>query len=180
MDVNYSYDRKFEGNILIVGQTGPGKVTFIQNIAKNNLFEELKEISWMSEVPLLAGREKKNISECLGKNVNFEYPQSVDEFNIDFTFVQRNRQTDEIGRWQFHKQKYLTSSQALCKQYLLLKSHLHTVTDTLMNIFHTETLESIDYTLKYQILQKKCLTVDTPDFNNLGLSKLRTGTENGH
>lgn len=167
MDVNYSYDRKFEGNILIVGQTGSGKVTFIQNIAKNNLFEELKEISWMSEV-VVVGREKKNISECLGKNVNFEYPQSVDEFNIDFTFVQRN------------KQKYLTSSQALCKQYLLLKSHLHTVTDTLMNIFHTETLESIDYTLKYQILQKKCLTIDTPDFNNLGLSKLRTGTENGH
>lgn len=61
MDVNYSYDRKFEGNILIVGQTGPGKVTFIQNIAKNNLFEELKEISWMSEV-VVAGREKKNIS----------------------------------------------------------------------------------------------------------------------
>ena len=77
-------------------------------------------------------------------------------------------------------QRYLTSSQALCKQYLLLKSYLHTVTDTLMNIFHTETLESIDYTLKYQILQKKCLTIDTPDFNNLGLSKLRTGTENGH
>ena len=49
-----------------------------------------------------------------------------------------------------------------------------------MNIFHIETLESIDYTLKYQILQKKCLTIDTPDFNNLGLSKLRTGTENGH
>lgn len=98
MDVNYSYDRKFEGNILIVGHTGSGKVTFIQNIAKNNLFEELKEISWMSEVPLSAGREKKNISECLGKNVNFEYPQSVDEFNIDLTFVQRNRQTDEIGR----------------------------------------------------------------------------------
>ena len=73
MDVNYSYDRKFEGNILIVGQTGSGKVTFIQNIAKNNLFEELKEISWMSEV-VVAGREKKNISECLGKNVNFEYP----------------------------------------------------------------------------------------------------------
>ena len=61
MDVNYSYDRKFEGNILIVGQTGSGKVTFIKNIAKNNLFEELKEISWMSEV-VVAGREKKNIS----------------------------------------------------------------------------------------------------------------------
>ena len=30
----YSYDGKFEGNILIVGQTGCGRTTFIQNIAK--------------------------------------------------------------------------------------------------------------------------------------------------
>ena len=40
----------------------------------------------MSQVLLSAGREK-NISECLGKNVNFEYPQSVDKFNINLTFV---------------------------------------------------------------------------------------------
>ena len=33
MDANYGDARKFEGNILIVGQTGCGKVTFIQNIA---------------------------------------------------------------------------------------------------------------------------------------------------
>ena len=32
MDVNYCYDGKFEGNILIVGQTGCGKTTFIKNI----------------------------------------------------------------------------------------------------------------------------------------------------
>ena len=37
MDVNYTYGRKFEENILIVGQTGCGKTTFIQRIAKNNL-----------------------------------------------------------------------------------------------------------------------------------------------
>ena len=30
----YSYDGKFEGYILIVGQTGCGKTIFIQNIAK--------------------------------------------------------------------------------------------------------------------------------------------------
>ena len=46
MAVNYSYDGKFEGNILIVGQTGYGKTTFIHNLAKNSLFGELNEIFW--------------------------------------------------------------------------------------------------------------------------------------
>ena len=36
--VDYTYDVKFEGNILVVGQTGCGKTTFIQKLAKNNLF----------------------------------------------------------------------------------------------------------------------------------------------
>ena len=54
----YSYDEKFEGNVLIVGQTGCGKTTFIQNIAKNNLFSELKEIFWISKIPLSMEREK--------------------------------------------------------------------------------------------------------------------------
>ena len=38
--VEYTYDAKFEGNILAVGQTGCGKTTFIQKLAKNNLFGE--------------------------------------------------------------------------------------------------------------------------------------------
>ena len=42
MAVKYSYDRKFEGNILVVGQTGCGKTTFIQKLAKNEMFGDLK------------------------------------------------------------------------------------------------------------------------------------------
>ena len=36
MDTNrsYFYDAKFEGNILIAGQTGCGKTTFVQSLAK--------------------------------------------------------------------------------------------------------------------------------------------------
>ena len=35
---DYSYDGKFEGNILIVGRTGCGKTTFIEKLGKNKLF----------------------------------------------------------------------------------------------------------------------------------------------
>ena len=41
MTVEYSYDGKFEQNILIVGQTGCVKTTF-RKIRKNNSFGELK------------------------------------------------------------------------------------------------------------------------------------------
>ena len=37
-EVNYTYDGKFEGNVFIVGRTGCGKKTIVQNLGKNNLF----------------------------------------------------------------------------------------------------------------------------------------------
>ena len=32
--IKYTYDGKFEGNILIVGRTGCGKTTFVQNFGE--------------------------------------------------------------------------------------------------------------------------------------------------
>ena len=37
METKYSFDGKFEGNIIIVGRTGCGKTTFIQNLGKNDI-----------------------------------------------------------------------------------------------------------------------------------------------
>ena len=34
-ELNYTNDTKFEGNILVVGRTGCGKTTFVQNLEKN-------------------------------------------------------------------------------------------------------------------------------------------------
>ena len=42
MENKYSFDGKFERNILIVGRTGCGKTTFIQNLAKNKMFGKYK------------------------------------------------------------------------------------------------------------------------------------------
>ena len=86
----YSYGGKFEGNILIVGQTVCGKKTFIQNIAKNNLFGELNEIFWISKIHLSMEKEK-NMSVCFFKKLKFKYPQKVDDFDMELTYFQRKR-----------------------------------------------------------------------------------------
>ena len=81
---------------------------------------------------------------------------------------------DLIGKWFFHKQKYLIFFQGLCKFLLLLKFHPHTVTGTPTSTFRTETFGGTDYTLKYQIL----LTIDMRHVSNLGSSKFITGAKN--
>ena len=48
-EIKYTYDGKFEGNILIVGRTGCGKTTFVQNLGKNKLFVDVKGVSQISK-----------------------------------------------------------------------------------------------------------------------------------
>ena len=91
--VEYTYDGIFEGNILVVGQIGCRKTTFIQKLAKNNLFGELKEIFRSSKIPLSVEREK-TISVCFQKQVHFKYLQTVDDFNIELAFFQRKQHLD--------------------------------------------------------------------------------------
>ena len=38
----FTYNGKFDGNILIVGRTGCGKTTSVQNLGKNELFGDIK------------------------------------------------------------------------------------------------------------------------------------------
>ena len=90
MNYEYTFDEKFEGNTLIVGQAGYRKTTFIQTLAKNNIFAELKEIYWITKVPLSDQREK-NVNSCFNKHVDFKYLQTVDEFNMDLTFFLRQK-----------------------------------------------------------------------------------------
>ena len=33
-EINYSFDAKFEGNVLLAGRTGCGKTTFVRNLGK--------------------------------------------------------------------------------------------------------------------------------------------------
>ena len=49
-ETNYTYNGKYEGNVLIVGRTSCGKITFVQNLGKNTLFGDVKEVYWISKI----------------------------------------------------------------------------------------------------------------------------------
>ena len=80
-EIEFSYDGRFEGNILIVGRTGCEKTTFVQNLAKNQLFGNIKEAYWISKIELSKEREE-NIEQCfVNQIVHFDYPNNVEDFN---------------------------------------------------------------------------------------------------
>ena len=46
-EIEYSYEGECEGNILVVSRAGCSKITFAQNLEKNNLFSDLFEVYWI-------------------------------------------------------------------------------------------------------------------------------------
>ena len=89
--MNYSYNAKFEGNISVVGRTGCGKTTFVQNLGKNKMFGKIKEVVWLSKIPLWKGRENNIREYFVNEKIDFKYPNSVDEFDDLFEYFQRQR-----------------------------------------------------------------------------------------
>ena len=82
MENKYSFDGKFEGNILIVGRTGCGKTTFIQNLGKNKMFgNDIIEVFWVSKIFLNKEREDAIRDSFEDKKVHVSYPQDLNEFN---------------------------------------------------------------------------------------------------
>ena len=78
----YSYDRQFIGNILVVGRTGCGKTTFIEKLARNKLFgEEIKDVFWISKIVLSPEREDYIKKKFIDQKVHFSYPQDIEGFN---------------------------------------------------------------------------------------------------
>ena len=85
----YTYDGKYQGNILIVGQTGCGKTTFM-HIGK------IKRAEWVSCIPLTSKREAETQSN-FSCDVKFYYPRSVDELDdLLEEFKQKSRSEDEV------------------------------------------------------------------------------------
>ena len=78
--MNYSYDAKFEVNILVVGTIGCGKTTFVQNLGKNKIFGGIKEVTWLSKIPLSRERENNIRGYFIDDQINFKYPNTVEDF----------------------------------------------------------------------------------------------------
>ena len=78
----YTYDGKFNGNILVVGRTGCGKTTFIQHLGKNELFgTDITDVFWVSKI-ILSSETEDAIGESFeNQDIRFNYPNDLDEFN---------------------------------------------------------------------------------------------------
>ena len=54
------------------------------------MFGKLKDIFWLSKIMLSQDRQQ-NISSCFDLKVNFKYPQTLDEFNVEVDFFQKKK-----------------------------------------------------------------------------------------
>ena len=93
---NAVYNGQFIGNILVLGRTECGKTTFIQNLAINDFFGELKIVKWVSGIRLSKKREAE-IESNFNCEVNFAYPNDKDELadKIEEYKLESDSQTDE-------------------------------------------------------------------------------------
>ena len=109
--MNYSYDAKFEGNILIVGRIGCGKSTFAQNLGKNEMFGENKEAIWVSKILLSKDREN-DIRKCfIDEKMDFKYFNNIDKFDDLLDYFQ--------GQKAPHNENYLGENIKLSRLFVI-------------------------------------------------------------
>ena len=72
---------------MVVGRTGCGKTTFIQNLGRNKMFgRDIHTVFWISKI-VLSKETEENIRESFAdQTVKFTYPKNLDEFNYLINF----------------------------------------------------------------------------------------------
>ena len=93
---NYIYNGKFSGNILIVGRTECGKTTFVQKLALNNFFGNLKKAKWVSGIRLSERREAE-IGSNFSCKIDFYYPSDEDELSNKLEEFKLESESDETN-----------------------------------------------------------------------------------
>ena len=99
--MEYSYDGKFEGSILVVGRTACGKTTFVQNLGKSSLFGNISEVYWIWKITLSDEREDAIRDSLSNQEEHFDYPANVEDFNhLIENFMQKKSEyvNSDMGR----------------------------------------------------------------------------------
>ena len=83
MSDTFQYNRTFSDNILVVGQAGCGKTSFVQSLGKNRIFgDESLNVNWVSKINLTKSGENE-IRQCFTYAVvNIHYPDDIGEFEL--------------------------------------------------------------------------------------------------
>ena len=83
MSENFQYDATFSDNIVVLGQTGCGKTSFVQSLVKNKIFgSDLLTVDWVSKINLLNNKEDE-IRQCFSyTEVEFHYPNDAEDLNL--------------------------------------------------------------------------------------------------
>ena len=87
---------------MVVGRTGCGKTTFIQNLGKDRMFgKDINLVFWISKIRLSGEREDVIRESFPEQTVKFTYPNNLDDFNylIDFFMSEKMLESgDSNGR----------------------------------------------------------------------------------
>ena len=90
MSQNFQYKAIFTDNILALGQASCGITSFVQNLGKKKIFgSNLLSADWVSKINLTKNREDE-IRQCFTyTNVDFHYPNYVEELNLLIEIFQK-------------------------------------------------------------------------------------------
>lgn len=94
------YDGKTLGNILVLGSTGSGKATLVQEICEDSTFGKHEEVYWISKVELSKQRE----AEIDSFEAVADFQNRQDEFDLKKTFDG----PENLYQQEVQKQKIIT------------------------------------------------------------------------
>ena len=95
---NSMYDDAFNGNMLVVGQTRCGKISFVQKLGKNRmLVGSIEFVDWISKIELSTAREHQIRESFSYASVELHYPNDVGEFETILELLKHNKSDVNIN-----------------------------------------------------------------------------------
>ena len=97
-EIIVTYDGKFSGNILVVGQTRCDKNSFVQSLGRNKIFGSIDSLDWISKVELSENREHQIRQSFSNASVEFHYPNDAAEFDTVLDLLKDNKSDVNVNK----------------------------------------------------------------------------------